>query len=237
MKLTVLGVNGPYPAPGGACSGYLLESENHQTKILLDCGPGVLARFLERATLTELSAVVLSHLHYDHFSDMMALGYALKFAGRETQLPVYLPEGPEKNRALLDDEHFDLRDAAAGQIGSLCVRFQRVTHPVPTNAVEVSENGRRLVFTGDTNADENLPAFAANCDLLLADAGLSQADWTERAPHLSANMCGELARACGARRLLLTHFAPRYRVPALLWEAREAFPGAEAAVPGQTYAP
>ena len=38
MKLTVLGCNGPYPAPGGACSGYLLQEGD--TGVLLDCGAG-----------------------------------------------------------------------------------------------------------------------------------------------------------------------------------------------------
>ena len=28
MKLTILGMNGPFPAPGGATSGYLLESDS-----------------------------------------------------------------------------------------------------------------------------------------------------------------------------------------------------------------
>ena len=41
MKLTVLGCNGPYPAAGGACSGYLLETGD--TRVLLDCGAGALA--------------------------------------------------------------------------------------------------------------------------------------------------------------------------------------------------
>ena len=43
MRLTILGNNGPYPAPGGACSGYLVESDSGNTRILIDCGTGVLA--------------------------------------------------------------------------------------------------------------------------------------------------------------------------------------------------
>ena len=54
MRLTVLGNNGPYPAPGGACSGYLLESDSGETKILLDCGTGVLSRLTDRISLDEL---------------------------------------------------------------------------------------------------------------------------------------------------------------------------------------
>ena len=36
MRLTVLGCNGPYPAPEGACSGYLVEAEG--AALQLDLG-------------------------------------------------------------------------------------------------------------------------------------------------------------------------------------------------------
>jgi len=36
MFLSVLGVNGPFPAAGGACSRYLVESDSGETKLLLD---------------------------------------------------------------------------------------------------------------------------------------------------------------------------------------------------------
>ena len=59
MQLTILGNSGPYPAPGGACSGYLLSQGD--THVLLDCGLGVLARLQEHISLGALSALVLTH--------------------------------------------------------------------------------------------------------------------------------------------------------------------------------
>jgi len=65
MKLTVLGCYGPYPKARGACSGYLLESQD--TKILIDCGNGVLSRLLEYCgNLNNIDAILISHLHPDH---------------------------------------------------------------------------------------------------------------------------------------------------------------------------
>ena len=61
MFLTVLGRHGPYPRPGGACSGYLLE--DGETRVLIDCGSGVLSRLLEIMRPEQLDAIVLSHLH------------------------------------------------------------------------------------------------------------------------------------------------------------------------------
>ena len=73
MQLKILGNNGPYPAPGGACSGYLLTSDSGQTRVLIDCGPGVLSRLTADCMPGELDAVLLSHLHYDHMSDILPM--------------------------------------------------------------------------------------------------------------------------------------------------------------------
>ena len=75
MKLTVLGNNGPFPAAGGACSGYLVIEGDK--KILIDCGNGVLANLQKFIKLEEIDAVILTHLHSDHMSDMMVLRYAV----------------------------------------------------------------------------------------------------------------------------------------------------------------
>ena len=99
MYLTILGNNGPFPAPGGACSGYLLESDSGETKLLLDAGTGSLARLQEALRVEELTAVVVSHLHFDHMSDLLPMQYALQFSGRERPLPVFLPRRPERECA------------------------------------------------------------------------------------------------------------------------------------------
>ena len=76
MKLTILGNNGPFPAAAGACSGYLLR--HNGKNILIDCGNGVLANLQRFIHFEELDAIVLTHLHSDHVSDMNVLRYALQ---------------------------------------------------------------------------------------------------------------------------------------------------------------
>ena len=71
MKLHLLGVDGPFPCSGGATSGYLLESGD--TLIQLDLGSGVLARLTARTAPESLTAVVLSHWHFDHCADLCML--------------------------------------------------------------------------------------------------------------------------------------------------------------------
>ena len=235
MKLTILGNNGPYPAPGGACSGYLLESDSGNTTILIDCGAGVLANLMGAGALDRLDAVVLSHLHFDHMSDMLPMQYAIQFHPRKHPLPVYAPGTPEMPRALLDCGCYDLWSCEDVTIGEMRVSFNPARHPVETKAIAVVCDDARFVFTGDSNTDALLELFCEDADLLLADAGHSEADWKPTAPHFSAALCGKLAKDTHARRLLLTHFNPKYDPDDLLNEARQHFAKAELAKIGEVY--
>ena len=235
MKLTILGNNGPYPAPGGACSGYLLESDSGDTAILIDCGTGTLANLMQAGALDRLDAVVLSHLHFDHVSDLLPMQYALQFNPRRHPLPVYAPESPEQVRAMLDAPCYDLWPCKDVEIGEMRVSFSPARHPIETNAVAVTCDGARFVFTGDSNTDPLMELFCEGASLLLADAGLSVDDWKPTAPHYSAGLCGQLAANTHARQLLLTHFSPKYDPQALLAEAREYYPTADIAEIGEVY--
>ena len=85
MKLTVLGNNGPFPAAGGACSGYFVQHED--TRIQLDLGAGTLAALTKLTDPAALTALVFSHWHFDHCSDVLPLLYRL---GGDTVLDVYV---------------------------------------------------------------------------------------------------------------------------------------------------
>ena len=235
MYLTILGNNGPFPAPGGACSSYLLESDSGETKLLIDAGTGSLARLMDIARPDTLDAVVLSHLHFDHMSDLLPMQYALQFSARKRPLPVFHRRRPERVRALLECPYYDLFDHEDIAVGEMRLRFIPAVHPVEGSCVAVEGDGAKFVFTGDTNLDPALELFADGCDLLLADAGLSRADWTEKKPHLSASHCGALARDVRAGALLLTHLNPLYDPQALLDEARRDYPAAELARLGERY--
>lgn len=231
MKLTILGNNGPYPSPAGACSGYLLQTDS--AKVMIDCGTGVLARL--PVECAALDAVVLSHLHFDHMSDLLPMIYALQFHPRTAPLPVFAPDAPAAVRAVLDAPCYALREPERCTMGDLTLSFLPVRHPVKTFAMRAEADGRAFVYTGDTNECDGLSDFAFGADLLLADAGLSEADWHENAPHLSALRCGRLAESANVRNLLLTHLNPKYSPAALTEEAKTAFPRVSFAECGHTY--
>lgn len=72
MKLTLLGTGTPAPSLRRMSAGYMVEIGSDV--ILLDHGPGAFHRLLEAGKApTEVSHLVLSHLHYDHCLDYVRL--------------------------------------------------------------------------------------------------------------------------------------------------------------------
>ena len=124
MKLSILGCNGPFPDQGGACSGYLVESDSRKTKLVLDLGSGTLSRLLELTSLNSINALILSHLHFDHMSDVTVLSYMLDFYDIES-FKVICPETPQENRRLIRGK-LDAFPPQDVQVGEFTVQFTRV---------------------------------------------------------------------------------------------------------------
>jgi ribonuclease BN (tRNA processing enzyme) len=211
MFLTVLGRYGPYPRPGGACSGYLIE--NGPTRVLVDCGSGVLSRLVEHVRPEHLDAIVLSHLHFDHCSDLFVMRYALDQQtaeeGREKRsVPLYAPNEPfETLRAITTGALFEPHIVKGGdkvQIGTLSFAFTPMAHPVPTNGMRITDgSGASLFFTGDTKAFDGMEQCALGADALLADSCF--VDGSQTGPHLNVKQACALARDAGVKTLYLTH--------------------------------
>ena len=236
MKLTVLGMNGPFPAPGGATSGYLVQTE--RSALVMDLGSGTLQRLTGLMAPEAADALLFSHWHYDHCSDALPLLYRLQATGRH--LTVYGPEDEQSPvRAVLSgDAAVTLRTVFPGEhltIGDFDVQVFTARHPVPAVMYRITAEGRTLCYTGDTNTVEGLADFAQGADLLLADGLFPEAIWAEAKPHLSAAHCARLAQQAAAGRLIITHLNPLIPPEQLLREAQAIFPACELAAEGRQY--
>jgi ribonuclease BN (tRNA processing enzyme) len=94
-------------------------------------------------------------------------------------------------------------------LGPFRVRLCEVPHFVVTYAVELSSAaGGRYTFSADCRPNDELAAFAAGTDLLLAEATSVKAEGPmDQRGHLTAREAGELACAARAGRLVVTHFS------------------------------
>lgn len=240
MKVTVLGMFGPFEGAGGACSGYLIEENG--TRLLLDCGNGVLGRLQEHCSYNDLAAVILSHLHVDHISDIFVLRYALendrRRGWRASALPLYSPAQPEEEFSRLPaGDAFEIHPYRAGdrlQIGPFSISFAPARHFIPACAARVESGNTSFVYSADTGWSDEVIALAAGADLFLCEANLPPGEESEG--HLSGLQAGQMAERAGAARLLLTHIYPGIDPDGQRRDAQTAFPGpVEVVKEGATY--
>lgn len=222
MRLTILGMNGPFPAPGGATSGYFLAAgENH---IAIDLGSGVLSRLTALTPPEELTALLLTHWHYDHCADVLPLIYRLEACATQP-LHIYAPvdESSLVRKAVQACGKIVLHDVAPGEtftVGETQVTVFAARHPVPAVMYRIQAEGKAFCCTGDTNTVEGLVDFARGADFLLADGLFTDSTWAEGKPHLSAAHVAQLAKDADVRRFVITHLNPAIAPETLLREAR-----------------
>ena len=230
MRLHLLGINGPFPESHGATSGYLLEAGD--CLFQFDLGSGVLSMLTSLTAPELLSALFISHWHFDHIADIPVLLYRLEAFHKV--LPVYGPSDPDSAvfRMLSSSSSFDYHEVSPEQtvsFGNTDVHVFSARHPVPAVGYRISCCGKTICYTGDTNTLPSLEEDCRNCDLLLADGLFPAEAWNENKPHLSAELAARLALNADARSLIITHLNPIWPRQQLLEEARAVFPGARLA--------
>ena len=249
MRITVLGKSPSWQDAGGACSGYLIEEDG--LALLLDCGNGVFSKLRRYRDYVVLDAVLISHLHADHFLDLVPYSYALMYAPRQQPVAVggwpgtdqpahpelFAPMGAgEMFRHLVEcwgDEElveraFRLREYdGLGELslGPITIRFCEVPHYTRTFAIEIATGRARFTYSADCSPNAGLVAFAQETDLLLIEATLPRPERTGVRGHLTPREAGEHARRAGARRVVLTHFSDELDPEWAQAEASEAFGG------------
>lgn len=225
MKLTVLGNNGPYPKANGACSGYLIEHE--EIKILLDCGNGVMSNLLNICDVKDLDAIILTHLHPDHISDVFIMRYALHQKG--LHIPLYAPSSPvEEFKRLPYKEVFETHEIDENTkitMGRMTITFREFIHVIKNFGICIETEDKKFVYTGDTIYDEKIIEFAKGADMLLIEAGVLDHDLKNNPPHLSAKQACQIGTKSNVNKLLLTHFYPEYSIDDYIKETLQQFDG------------
>ena len=218
MKLTVIGCSPAWPNPGGAQSGYLVESDG--TRVLLDCGPGVLGRLRESEPWPALDAIVISHFHLDHWGDLVPWVWGSMFQnGKHTRPELWLPPGGRASLAdhgsrlgfpTMFEQVFAEREYAPYvpfAVGGFRVTTVPMHHyRMPAYGMRVEADGATLAYSADTGPTDALDELAHAADLFLCEATLRDgaADGLPRG-HLSADEAVDASLRAEVRRLILIH--------------------------------
>lgn len=236
LEIDVLGAGPAYTDRAGATgAAYLVRDAS--TALLLDLGQGSFPRLAQAIEPSGLDAVVVSHLHPDHFIDLVALRHYLRWQFHPSRrVRVVAPAGlATRIDALLDEPGFtaatfDVEDLQEGTqaIGTLMLEARRVTHTRDSHAFRVSRaqgGGAGVVYSGDCGRAEDLDALVRLGDTLLSEVSFGPGPVAPGSEHLDGPAVGALARRTGAGRVLLTHLQMGFEEATTIDAVRAAFDG------------
>jgi ribonuclease BN (tRNA processing enzyme) len=190
---------GPAIRPGSSMPTSSLYALNGQ-KIIVDCGLGVTRGLVDQGMqLKDLSLIIISHLHSDHYLELGPLLHTAWTAGLKTNVDIYGPPGLDMywegfcssvkadiDLRIEDEGRPDMRELItihaidAGLVLSrdgVTVSAIRNQHPplVDTFALSFKTDEVHVVFSGDTAPIKALENFARGADLLIHEAMLESA--------------------------------------------------------------
>lgn len=215
MRLTVIGAGPAYsddPGAVGAC--YLIRSGD--SAIALDLGHGAFAGLAARISPERLETVAISHLHPDHFVDLVALRHYLRYEfmpARRARVDApadlalrldALNAEPGFTAAALDVVPLE---AGVRTLGPFEIEAARVSHTADSYAFRVSDGPDRagIVYSGDVGVAGDLRPLIRAGDTLLIEVSFGAGPVPDDASHLDGPAVGALAAEAGAGRVLLTH--------------------------------
>ena len=238
VELTIIGSASAAPNPGSASSCYLLDGGEKQ--LVLECGHGAAAKLMLYTSLDRIGAILISHMHPDHFFDLVPLKYLIHATGH-SRVPLLLPpDGPkilegiaramgsgiEFWESAYDIHAFD-PEAGATLLG-IDIGMLPAHHYIPAWAMRLTakENGSKtLGFTSDTSLTDQLCVFMKGADLLLSECSIdAQASSDTHQGHLTPGDAATLAQSSGVSQLVLTHY-PVARADSILKAAAAIFSG------------
>lgn len=219
VRVTFLGTGDAFNARARGHASYLVAASS--ATLLLDCGPSILlAMNRDGLSPDALDAVVLSHLHGDHFAGLAFL--ILRFiydVPRQRPLTVVGPPGTEAR--IRDLYRIMYRDLSSHPM-PFALRFVEVTPDVPCaiGAVELlpfsvphqrtevslgyrlAVDGKTVLYSGDSGWTEALVTQSRGTDLFICECCYYE---TRVDFHLDYPRIAENRHRFGCRRLVLTH--------------------------------
>ncbi|UUX33606.1 MBL fold metallo-hydrolase [Fundicoccus culcitae] len=210
MELTVIGYHGGSAPADHATSSYLLKVDGFQ--LLLDCGAGTMSQLQKVADIDQIDHVLITHYHYDHFSDGGAFVYnrlvkkmlnpALNpltiFTQEDGVISPTLKMG-ENSQLVYIDEDSQL------SLEGMSIRFMVTTHPVKCLAVRIEKDAKVLVYTADSSLTAELIEFSMGADLLVTECSLYSGYSGAKSGHMNTEEVAELINRSGAKKTILSH--------------------------------
>jgi ribonuclease BN (tRNA processing enzyme) len=220
VRLTFLGSGDAFGSGGRLQTCLLVEAAGH--RLLVDCGATSLVGLKRQGVDPgSIEAVLITHLHGDHFGGLPFLILDGQFHRGERPLTVAGPPGVEarvreamevlfpgssgaRRRFVTAFSEWTARTAV--DVAGVRVTPYPVVHPIgaPPFALRLAAGGRVLAYSGDTEWTDTLLEAARDADVFVCEA------YTHERPiryHLDYATLADHRAALACRRLILTHMS------------------------------
>lgn len=243
LRITVIGSSGTYSSAESSCSAYLVQTDT--TSVLLDAGPGSSIELQKHIDLADIDAIIVSHEHPDHWTELPSLYHAYRFGIGRPHVPLY---GTAGTRLLFDaicaegtSYTFDwttIDRFSEVEVGDIAFTFSLTDHPVETLAIRAEAGGRSVAYSADTGPGWSPTEFESPVDLLIYEASLRVEMEDLGIPHISGRQAGKRSRDAGVGHLVLTHIPPGEDPAEREDSATAEYAGKiDVAIPGRTFKP
>jgi len=222
MRLTIIGSGDAFGSGGrhNTCF-HLVAGER---TVLIDCGASApVALRARNVDLNSIDAVILSHLHGDHFGGIPFLMLDGQFLSRRERPLLFAgpPGTAERINAALEvfypnstktNYRFpwsvtEIPVGAPTDILGLNVVSAEVIHfsGAPSTALRISDGKKTLAYSGDTQWTDALLPIAAGADLFIVECYDYDRELTG---HLNWITIRQRLKDVAARRVMVTHMNP-----------------------------
>lgn len=222
MRVTVIGSGDAFCSGGRAHS--CIEVAAGGQAVLVDFGASAILAFKTQGrTFDSVDAMVISHLHGDHFGGVpFALIDCLFVCRRKRPLPIVGPPGLKARlKAVFELLYSDLlgikwsfewpvieiEPESLMQLAGFDLQTLPVVHPsgAPATGVRLARNGKIFGFSGDTGWTPRLFDIAADTDLFLTECGSG----VEKLPmHIDWPTLHDNLARFRTRQIAVTHLGP-----------------------------
>ncbi len=222
MRLTVIGCGDAFGSGGRFNTCFMIEGS--ERTILLDCGASSSVALKARnVDLNAIDGIVLSHLHGDHFGALPFFMLESQFhLRRDKPLAVVGPPGTRERINAAMEVFFpgssknvwrfpfavgEITPGVPDEVLGFAVRTAEVIHQsgAPSTAVRLTQAGKTLAYSGDTEWTDALVPIADGADLFIVECY----DYDRDLPgHTSFATIKEKRGSLRAKRIMVTHMNP-----------------------------
>ncbi len=222
MKLTIAGSGDAFGSGGRFNTCFFLETA--KASLLVDCGASALPALKGQGIdPNSIDAIVLSHLHGDHFGGIPFFLLDGQFLARREKL--LLIAGPPGARARIDAALEVFFPKSTGSkwrfpwrvdeipvgvqsdvLGHSLITAEAIHQSgAPSTALRLSDGEKIFAYSGDTEWTDALSPIAADADLFICECYAYAGKLTG---HMSWEILQTKIPALGAKRLMVTHMNP-----------------------------